>query len=406
MGVVVMKFGGSSVADAEKIKNVARIALGEKERGNDVVVAVSAMGKTTDGLVAFAKEITDRPHPREMDMLLSTGEQVSIACLAMALHEMGSDAVSFTGPQVRMRTDEAHGRAKILEIDESVMRRALDEGKIVIVAGFQGISPEGEITTLGRGGSDTTAVALAAALKADVCDIYTDVDGVYTTDPRVVSEARKLDTITYDEVLEMAALGAKVLHSRSVEIAKKFEVPLQVRSSFHPERPGTMIVEETPEMESILVSGVAFNRAEAKVNVLGVPDHPGIAGDLFGAIADANIIVDLIIQNVAEDGRNDISFTVPRDDLANTLDVVTPVAERLGAREVKVRDTVAKVSIVGVGMRSHSAVASRMFSALAGAGVNIISISTSEIKISCLIDEAEVDKAVKAIHDEFELAKA
>ncbi|MBN1475708.1 aspartate kinase, partial [Candidatus Sumerlaeota bacterium] len=316
------------------------------------------------------------------------------------------DAVSFTGPQVRMRTDEAHGRAKILEIDESVMRRALDAGKIVIVAGFQGISPEGDITTLGRGGSDTTAVALAAALKAEVCDIYTDVDGVYTTDPRVVPGARKLDTISYDEVLEMAALGAKVLHSRSVEIAKKFKVPLQVRSSFHPERPGTMIVEESPEMESILVSGVAFNRAEAKVNVLGVPDRPGIASELFGAIADANIIVDLIIQNVAEDGRNDISFTVPRDDLANTVDVVTPVAERLGAREVKVRGTVAKVSIVGVGMRSHSAVASRMFGALAGAGVNIISISTSEIKISCLIDEADVDKAVKAIHDEFELEKA
>jgi aspartate kinase len=406
MGVVVMKFGGSSVADAEKIKNVARIALAEKERGNDVVVAVSAMGKTTDGLVALAKEITDRPHPREMDMLLSTGEQVSIACLAMALHAMDCDAVSFTGPQVRMRTDEAHGRAKILEIDESVMRRALDAGKIVIVAGFQGISPEGEITTLGRGGSDTTAVALAAALKADVCDIYTDVDGVYTTDPRVVPGARRLDKISYDEVLEMAALGAKVLHSRSVEIAKKFKVPLQVRSSFHPERPGTMIVEETPEMESILVSGVAFNRAEAKVNVLGVPDRPGIAGELFGAIADANIIVDLIIQNVAEDGRNDISFTVPRDDLANTLDAVNAVAERLGAREVKVAGSVAKVSIVGVGMRSHSAVASRMFSALASAGVNIISISTSEIKISCLIDEADVDKAVKAIHDEFELAKA
>ncbi len=403
MGVVVQKFGGSSVADAEKIRHVAGIVLGERARGNDVVVAVSAMGKTTDGLVALANEITDQPHPREMDMLLATGEQVSIACLAMALHAMGADAVSFTGPQVRMMTDPAHGRAKILEIDDSVIRRALDDGKVVIVAGFQGVSPDGEITTLGRGGSDTTAVALAAALKADVCDIYTDVDGVYTTDPRIVTEARRLDRISYDECLELAALGAKVLHARSVEIAKKYHVPLQVRSTFHPERPGTMIVEESAEMEAILVSGVALDRAAAKINVLGVPDRPGIAGRLLGVVADTNITVDLILQNVAESGHNDISFTVPRGDLDAALAVLRPVAEEIGAREVRVRDEIAKVSIVGVGMRSHSGVASRMFRALADAKVNIGSISTSEIKISCLIAEADADRAVEAIHREFEL---
>jgi aspartate kinase len=406
MGVVVQKFGGSSVADAEKIKNVAKIVLAERANGHDVVVAVSAMGKTTDKLVALAKEISDRPNPRELDMLLATGEQVSIACLAMALHAMGQNAVRFTGPLVLMFTYLAHGRAKILEIDSSVMRAALAEGKVVIVAGFQGMTPEGEITTLGRGGSDTTAVALAAALNADVCDIYTDVDGVYTTDPRIVPEARKLDRISYDEVLELAALGAKVLHSRSVEIAKKFKAPLQVRSTFHPERPGTMIVEETPEMEEILVSGVAVSRHEAKINVLGVPDKPGIAAKLFGAIADGNINIDLILQNVAADGRNDISFTVPRDDLANTLDIVKPVSKEIGAQDLKVNDEVAKVSIVGVGMRSHSGVASRMFRALADAGVNITSISTSEIKISCLVDEAQADEAVRAIHTEFDLAQA
>jgi aspartate kinase len=406
MKVVVQKFGGSSVADAEKVKNVAKIVLQEHAKGHDVVVAVSAMGKTTDNLIKLAREITDRPHPRELDMLLATGEQVSIACLAMAIQAAGVDAVSFTGPQVRMLTDEAHGRAKILDIDDMVIREALGNGKVVIVAGFQGMTPTGQITTLGRGGSDTTAVALAAALHADICDIYTDVEGVYTTDPRVVPEARKLDKISYDECLELAALGAKVLHSRSVEIAKKHRVPLQVRSTFAPDRLGTMIVEETPDMESILVSGVAFNRAEAKVNVLGVPDRPGIASELFAAIADANIIVDVILQNVAENGQNDIAFTVPRDDLRTTLEVVERVAKRIGAREVKHDDQVAKVSIVGVGMRSHSGVASRMFSALAREGINIQSISTSEIKISCLIDEKEVDRAVRVIHEEFELAKA
>lgn len=406
MGVVVQKFGGSSVADAAKIKAVAQIVLSERRRGHDVVVAVSAMGKTTDNLIKLAREINERPHPREMDMLLATGEQISIACLAMALQAEGCDAVSFTGPQVRMMTDEAHGKAKILQIDDSVLREALDQGKVAIVAGFQGRTPRGEITTLGRGGSDTTAVALAAALKADVCDIYTDVDGVFTTDPRIVPEARKLERISYDECLELAALGAKVLHSRSVEIAKKFRVPLRVRSTFLPASLGTMIVEETPDMEEILVSGVAAQRSEAKINVLGVPDRPGIAGELLGAVADANINVDVILQNVAADGLNDISFTVPRDDLREAYETVQRKAKEIGAREVKVDDKIAKVSIVGVGMRTHSGVAARMFRALAQAGVNIESISTSEIKISCLVAEADLERAVRAVHDEFRLAQA
>lgn len=402
MPLVVQKFGGSSVADVEKIKNVARKAIREKKNGNNVVVVLSAMGKTTDQLIATAHQITDDPNPREMDMLMSTGEQVSIAMLAIAIHSLGEKAISFTGPQVGIITDATHRKARIKSINAEKIDRALSEGNIVIVAGFQGITTENDITTLGRGGSDTTAVALAAALKADVCDIYTDVDGVYTADPRIVPKARKLEKITYDEMLELASLGTKVLHSRSVELAKNYNVVIQVRSSFD-DKPGTLVVKEDKSMEDIIVSGVAYNRKEAKISIVGVPDKPGMASEIFSRIAGAHIVVDMIIQNVGEGGRNDISFTVAKEDFVPTLKIAGQLCKELGADEVRSDDKIAKVSVVGVGMKTHCGVAAKMFRALAKAGINIDMISTSEIKISCVIREEDLDKAVQSIHDELEL---
>jgi aspartate kinase len=405
LALVVQKFGGSSVADPERIKHVAKLVTREYDRGNQVVVVVSAMGKTTDKLLELASQITDNPDPREIDMLISTGEQISIAMLAIAIQALGYPAKSFTGPQVGIVTDNAHRKAKIVHINDEKIRSELNQGRIVIVAGFQGMTMDNEITTLGRGGSDTTAVALAAALKADVCDIYTDVDGVYTADPRIVPNARKLEKISYDEMLELASLGAKVLHSRSVEFAKNYNVPIHVRSSFV-DVPGTMVVKEAKEMEDIVVSGVAYNRNEAKISILGVPDRPGIAAEVFGSLGAKNIVVDMIIQNVGANGLNDISFTVSKEDLNQALEVAKEVAQRIGAKEVVADPKIAKVSVVGVGMKSHANVAGTMFHALAKNGINIEMISTSEIKISCVIREDDVDKAVQAIHEEFELAEA
>ena len=350
MSLIVQKFGGSSVADADRIRNVARLAMAEQQRGHKVVVVVSAMGKTTDRLLALAQEITDRPDPREIDMLISTGEQQTIAMLAIAIMAAGGKAISFTGPQVGITTDNAHRKAKIVSINTDKITRELDAGKVVIVAGFQGMTGDNEITTLGRGGSDTTAVALAASLKADVCDIYTDVDGVYTADPRIVKEARKLERISYDEMLELASLGSKVLHSRSVEFGKNYNVPIHVRSSFE-DVPGTMVVKEAKEMEDIVVSGVAYNRNEAKVSILGVPDKPGIAAEVFGRIGAKNIVVDMIIQNVGADGRNDISFTVGKEDLDEALKLASELAGEMGADRAVADKEIAKVSVVGVGMR-------------------------------------------------------
>lgn len=405
MPIIVQKFGGSSVADPERIKHVAELAISEYKRGYQVVVVVSAMGKTTDSLLNLAHQITDSPDPREIDMLISTGEQISIAMLAIAIQSMGVGAKSMTGPQVGIVTDSAHRKAKIARINDEKLRAELDAGKIVIVAGFQGATVDNEVTTLGRGGSDTTAVALAAVLKAEVCDIYTDVDGVYTADPRIVKGARKLAQISYDEMLELASLGAKVLHSRSVEFAKNYDVPIHVRSSFE-NIPGTMVIKEAKEMEDIVVSGVAYNRNEAKISIIGVPDRPGVAAELFGTLGSRNIVVDMIIQNVGTHGLNDISFTVSKEDLGEALKVANEAAKALGAKEVVHDGNIAKVSVVGVGMKSHASVAATMFAALAKNNINIEMISTSEIKISCLIREEDVDKAVQAIHAEFELREA
>ncbi len=405
MSIIVQKYGGSSVADVERMKNVARRVIADADAGHQVVVVVSAMGKTTDNLLALVAQVTDRPDGREVDMLLATGEQISISMLTLVLQSMGRRAISMTGPQVGILTDSVHRRARIRNINADRLRAELDRGNIVIVAGFQGSSTDGQITTLGRGGSDTTAVALAAALKADRCDIYTDVDGVYTTDPRVEPAARKLSFITYDEMLELASLGAKVLHSRSVELAKNFNVPLQVLSSFTHE-PGTMVVKEYPNMEDIVVSGVAFNRSEAKISIRGIPDRPGMAARLFGELNRNSIVIDIIIQNVAADGRNDISFTVHRDDFAQAREIAEVFVRESEAREVETDEKIGKVSIVGVGMKSHSGVAATMFGALAKESINIQMISTSEIKISVVINADDVDRAVQAIHQEFELHNA
>jgi aspartate kinase len=403
MGLVVQKYGGSSVADAEKFLNVAR-RVAESAAEHQVVVVVSAMGKTTDGLVGLAHQITPNPAPREMDMLLATGEQVTIALLAMALQQLGVKARSFTGPQAGMRTDTAHTRARITRIDASRVRQALDAGEVAVVAGFQGLSEGDEIATLGRGGSDLTGVALAAALKADVCEIYTDVDGVYTADPNIVPDARKLARVSYDEMLEMASLGAKVLQSRSVEFAKKWGVPVHVRSTFKPD-PGTIVTREERGMEEVVVTGVTHDRNQAKISILRVPDRPGIAGTVFGAIADATIVVDMIVQNISRDGYTDMSFTVPRADFQRAVSVLQSVATKVGAQGVVHDERVAKVSIVGVGMRSHSGVASRMFAALAHEGINIQMISTSEIAVSCVIDDKYAELAVRALHDTFEVGR-
>jgi aspartate kinase len=400
--LIVQKYGGSSVADPDKIKNVARRVIESASRGHRVVVVVSAMGKTTDGLVALAASITSTPDAREMDMLLATGEQVTIGLLAMALHTEGHPACSFTGSQMGMITDSAHTKARIKRIVADRINAALREGKIVVAAGFQGTTDAGEITTLGRGGSDLTAVALAAALKADVCEIFTDVDGVYTADPNVVPDARKLSRISYDEMLEMASLGAKVLQARSVEFAKKYGVPVHVRSTFKPD-PGTLVTREDHSMEEVVVTGITHDRGQAKVSILRVPDRPGIAARVFGGLGAQNIVVDMIVQNISREGLSDISFTLPRADRQRAERVLEGIAKEIGAAGVAADDRIAKVSIVGVGMRSHAGVAARMFTALSKEGINIQMISTSEIAVSCVIEDKYTELAVRALHDAYEL---
>ncbi|MGB5718506.1 MAG: aspartate kinase [Gammaproteobacteria bacterium] len=405
MPIIVQKYGGTSVGTPERIAAVAEKVIATRDKGNSVVVVVSAMSGETNRLLALADEISDKPSPRELDVLLATGEQVTIALLSMALHHRGCEARSYTGTQVQIRTDSAHNKARIREIDDKRMHADLDAGRVVVVAGFQGVDENGNITTLGRGGSDTTAVALAAALKADECQIYTDVDGVYTTDPRVVPNARRLDRITFEEMLEMASLGSKVLQIRSVSFAGRYNVPLRVLSSFE-EGEGTLITYEDEKMEQALISGIAFNRDEAKLTILGVPDTPGVAHQLLGPIADANIEVDMIVQNIAPDGATtDFTFTVNRNDYKRALDILTQIATELGAREVSGDDKIVKVSLVGVGMRSHAGIASTMFGTLAKEGVNIRMISTSEIKISVVVDEKYLELAVRSLHDAFNLAQ-
>ena len=407
MALIVQKYGGTSVGSAERIKNVAKRVAQTRAEGHDVVVVVSAMSGETNRLVALAHEMQEFPDPREMDVVLATGEQVTIGLLAMALKDIGVDAKSYTGWQVAVQTDNAHTKARIDHIDGDKIHADLKAGKIVIVAGFQGITADGDISTLGRGGSDTSAVALAAALKADECQIYTDVDGVYTTDPRVVPEARRMSTISFEEMLELASLGSKVLQIRSVEFAGKYQVRLRVLSSLQEGGEGTLITfEEDENMEKAVVKGIAFDKNQARINVRGVSDKPGIAYQILGAIADANIEVDMIIQNVGAEGTTDFSFTVPRGDYRQTLDLMNGLKESLGAAEVNGDDTVCKVSIVGVGMRSHSGVAATMFRSLAEEGINIQMISTSEIKVSVLIDEKYMELATRVLHKAFGLEQA
>ncbi len=404
MALIVKKFGGTSVADSEKIKNVASRLVESKRDGNDIVVVVSAMSKTTDELISIAKEITQNPSDREMDMLVSTGEQISVALLAMAIHELGEGAISLTGAQVGITTDNVHTKARILDIKTDKLMREIKNDRIVIVAGFQGVNIKNEITTLGRGGSDTTAVALAAVLKADLCEIYTDVDGVFTADPRIVKDAKKLDEITHEEMLEMASLGAKVLQSRSVEFANKYDVKLCVRSSYNRSE-GTFIVKEADTMEEPVIRGVTANNDEAKVTLQKLPDNPGVAARLFKKLSEENINIDMIIQNVSDSGYTDISFTMDEDEVSKIKPILDKWVKEVEATGVSVNESIAKISVVGIGMRSHSGVASRMFSALAEAGINISMISTSEIKISCVIDKKDSNKAVQVLHDEFELGK-
>lgn len=402
MSLIVQKYGGTSVGSVERIQAVADKVLGYRARGCDVVVVLSAMSGETNRLISLAHEIQAHPDPRELDVLVSTGEQVTIALLCMALQARGQDARSYTGAQVRILTDNSYTKARIEAIDSSRIRADLNAGRVVVVAGFQGVDEQGNITTLGRGGSDTTAVALAAALRADECQIYTDVDGVYTTDPRVVDGARRLDRITFEEMLEMASLGSKVLQIRAVEFAGKYKVPLRVLSSFE-EGPGTLITFEEEGMEEPLISGIAFNRAEAKITVLGVPDRPGIAGAILGPVSDANIEVDMIVQNVSSEGLTDFTFTVLTTDYERALEITQAVGKELGAREVSGTTQIGKISLVGVGMRSHAGVATRMFRALADEGINIQMISTSEIKISVVIDEKYLELGVRALHTAFGL---
>ncbi|MEY3667268.1 MAG: hypothetical protein RL572_808 [Pseudomonadota bacterium] len=405
MALYVLKFGGTSVGSTERIESVAEKIIVFREQGHDIVVVVSAMSGETNRLLALAHAIDTQPAPRETDVLLATGEQVTIALLSIALQKRGCKARSFTGGQVRILTDESYTRARIREIDDTRIRHELAEGCVVVVAGFQGIDEEGNITTLGRGGSDTSAVALAAALKADECQIYTDVKGVYTTDPRVVEDARLLRSITFEEMLELASLGAKVLQIRSVEFAGKYKVPLRVLSSFEDD-PGTLIsLEEENEMESPIISGIAFTRDEAKIVVSGVPDVPGIAYRVIGPVSDAGIEVDVIVQNVSADGTTDITFTVKRADCEQTRQIIGRIAKDVNARDVAVDTKIAKISLVGVGMRSHAGIASKMFKALADESINIQIITTSEIKISVVIDEKYLELAVRSLHSAFGLAE-
>ena len=404
MALLVQKYGGTSVGNPERINAVADKVARMRKSGHDLVVVVSAMSGETDRLINLAKSINADPPPRELDVLLATGEQTTIALLSMALEKLGCPARSYTGYQVHIRTDSAFGKARIMQIDEKRIHEDLKKGRVVVVAGFQGVDEDGNITTLGRGGSDTTGVALAAALKADECQIYSDVDGVYTTDPRIVSEARRLDRITFEEMLEMASLGSKVLQLRSVEFAGKYRVPLRVLSSFQ-EGPGTLITYEENEMEAPLISGIAFNRDEAKLTIRGVPDKPGIAAHILGEIGKANINVDMIVQNVAADETTDFTFTVHRSEYKKSFEILERVAQTLKAREVTGDDKIVKISVVGVGMRSHSGIASEMFKALAKEGINIQMISTSEIKISVVVDEKYLELGVRALHSTFGLEK-
>ena len=402
--LIVQKYGGSSVANPERIKNVAKRVAGYRKKGDDLVVVVSALGDTTDELIELASKITDNPPEREMDMLLSTGEQISVALLAMAIQQLGYEAISLTGPQVGIITDTAHTKARIVKIEQEKIRRELKKGNIVIVAGFQGMTPENDITTLGRGGSDLTAVALAKTLSADECEIYTDVEGVFTTDPRIEPKARKIEAITYDEMLEMASLGAQVMQSRSIEVAKKFDVPIQVRSSFS-DKPGTMIIKEVKNMEDAAVTGITLNKNESKITICDVPDKPGIAAKIFKQLAEGGINVDMIVQNVSHTRSTDISFTVPKADCAKAIKMTHKAAGELGKLEVLEDSDISRVSIVGVGMKTHSGVAAKMFETLAKEKINIEMISTSEISISCIIKKRFGETAVCALHEKFGLDK-
>ena len=404
MALIVQKYGGTSVGNIERIQNVANRVAKTVQSGNQVVVVVSAMSGETDKLIGLANQISMVPAERELDMLLSSGERVTSALTAMAIDALGHKAKSFTGRQAGIVTDAVHTRAKIERINGDRIRKALDDGFVVVLAGFQGITPTEDVTTLGRGGSDLSAVAIASAIGADLCEIYTDVDGVYTTDPNIVPEARKLDKISYEEMLELASLGAKVLQTRSVEFAMKYKVPVVVRSSFN-DNPGTLVVEEDRDMENVFVSGIAYDKNQAKITIVNVPDKPGIAAKLFEAIAASNIVVDMIVQNVSSDGKfADISFTVPKTDTRKALEVSEAIAKELGAERVDKREDISKISVIGVGMRTHSGVASKMFQTFAANNINIAMISTSEIKVSCVIDLKYTELAVRVLHEAFGLA--
>jgi aspartate kinase len=402
MALIVQKYGGTSVGSIENIRNVAAKVIERFRQKNQMVVVLSAMAGQTDALIDLAHEITDDPDPRELDVLMATGEQTSVGLFAMAVKSMGFDARSLLGFQVAIHTDKLYGKAKINEVKTDRIKRELEQNRIVAVAGFQGLDSRGDVTTLGRGGSDTTAVALAAALNADVCEIFTDVTGVFTTDPNVCPKAKKLDMISYDEMLEMASLGAKVLEIRSVEFAKKFDVPIHVRSTFSNER-GTMVVAETKEMEKVVVSGVAYNKNEARITIRKVPDRPGIASQIFEPIFKSGTVVDMIVQNTSEDGMTDMTFTVPKSDFYKTMKLVGDVAKEIGAEKVLGDEDIAKVSVIGVGMRTHAGVAKKMFETLARENINIMMISTSEIKISCVIEEKYTELAVRELHKAFGL---
>jgi aspartate kinase len=403
--LILQKYGGTSVGSLERIRAVAKRVVDTKKKGNDVVVVVSAMAGETDKLIELASQISTNPDEREMDLLLSSGERISAALTAIAVNELGCKSLSFTGRQVGIITNQAHTKARIERITGERVEKALNKGMIPVIAGFQGITETSEVTTLGRGGSDLTAVAVAAALKADLCEIYTDVDGVYTTDPNIVPEAKKLDKISYDEMLELASLGAKVLQTRSVEFAKKYGVPVVVRSSFN-DNPGTLVIKEDRDMEKVEVAGVAYDKNQSKITAIGVHDRPGVAAKLFNAVAGANIIVDMIVQNISGDGKStDISFTVPKADSKKALKITEEIVSELGAKDVKLREDIAKVSIIGVGMRTHSGVAAKMFETLAKHNINIMMISTSEIKVSCIIDSKYTELAVRVLHDAFDLGE-